>query len=368
VKRERGFTLIELMISLVVASLLVIMILSIFSRLSFSYKEQAQIVQIQQTLAAARAAFELDARQAGLEMSQGFKIAHDAPTYLLHSPIVQIDSSTGPDEIAFFYADPSTQAVVTSAGPATTITVDNATGFTTNQLVVLSTADTTTMVNPIDPTNDAKIATFDACVVQIQSIAGNSITFQTGGNWGVAGNAQCTNTAAGSTMMYGFVAHDWRLDPVRTTQGVLQMSPTGNLIPGLADFQDMAYDFTDIQTSIYFFDDDGIDTADPDTDGNRDWYSDNTQQTWTQPIALTSAFVPPIMMSISLVARNDRDVEGIFTAQTPNLTQTGNTANNMVGNHASVTLPSATDTRLQGNRIYRYITFQVDLRNMGVGR
>jgi hypothetical protein len=40
----------------------------------------------------------------------------------------------------------------------------------------------------------------------------------------------------------------------------------------------------------------------------------------------------------------------------------------MVGNHAAVALPSATDTTLQGKRIYRYVTFQVDLRNLGVGQ
>ena len=74
-------------------------------------------------------------------------------------------------------------------------------------------------------------------------------------------------------------------------------------------------------------------------------------------------------MTISLVPRTDRDVEGVFTSFTPNLVGTpGGTTNNMVVNHAAVALPSATDTTLQGKRIYRYVTFQVDLRNLGVGQ
>jgi hypothetical protein len=77
-------------------------------------------------------------------------------------------------------------------------------------------------------------------------------------------------------------------------------------------------------------------------------------------------------MSISLVARTDRDVEGISTARTPELTEAGlnplpwatccTRDNNPLGDHPGV------DLALQSPRIYRYITFQVDFRNLGVGR
>jgi hypothetical protein len=33
-----------------------------------------------------------------------------------------------------------------------------------------------------------------------------------------------------------------------------------------------------------------------------------------------------------------------------------------------VSLPSVTDPALMGSKIYRYVTFQVDFRNIGVGR
>ncbi|MGE3544739.1 MAG: hypothetical protein AB7L28_12450, partial [Kofleriaceae bacterium] len=132
--------------------------------------------------------------------------------------------------------------------------------------------------------------------------------------------------------------------------------------------QDQAYGVVDLQVATYYYDGNGTDTADPDTDGNRDWYSSEQQETNTNSIAVASSFLQPLVMSFSLVARTNATVEGIYTANSPALTVTSNTTNNTVGDRASVTLPSATDSALMGFRIYRYITFQVDLRNTGVGR
>ena len=81
----RGFTLIELMVALLVSSLLVGMILAIFSRMSLAYRGQQQIAGVQQVLAAARATIELDAKQAGLGIPQGFKTAMTGAT--MQSPV-----------------------------------------------------------------------------------------------------------------------------------------------------------------------------------------------------------------------------------------------------------------------------------------
>ncbi len=365
---QRGFTLIEMMIALVISSLLVGMILAIFMRMSLAYRGQQQVAGVQQVLTSARATFEIDAKMAGLEMAQGFKTTVDG---LKHSPVRVINSSTGPDQIAFFYGDPSIQAVVTNAATPITVNVDSSTGFAVADLVVMSTPDVTTTVNPINPTVDAKLTVFDACILKISAMTATSMTFATATPWGNATNNHCvTTTTANRTMIYKFVAHAYRIDPTvaRLPDGVLQMSPTGNLQVGVNDWQDLAFGFTDIQIATQFFDNDGIDTLDPDLDGNREWYSGANQQTLTTSVAYATAFVPPIEMSISLVARTDRDVEGIATAQTPMLRVASIIDNNLIGDRNSVTLPSSTDTALQGYRIYRYVTFQTDLRNMGVGR
>jgi len=394
---ERGFTLIELMVALVVSALLVGMILAIFSRMSLAYRGQQQIAGVQQVLAAARATIELDAKQAGYAMPQGFTVAF-APASV-QSPVQITDSNTGPDRIAFFYADPTGQAAITdvTGWPSTpAVTVDSTSGFTDGDLVVLSTADIPTLGNPNDPNSpptSAKLATYHACVLRIAPGGVNpgaaTLTFETLPPWGMLNSIHCTALVARpspanppanpppktmATMIYKFVAHAYRIDPdpARAAIGPLQGSLiTGGLLRSAADtWTDLAYGFTDLQTALQVYDhgSDPTDTLDQDSDGDREWYSDGTQDTMT---GAASPLISPdglLQMSISLVVRTDRDVEGIATAATPQLIDPAIPNNNTIGNHPSVPLPSATDPALQGARIYRYTTFLVDFRNLGVGR
>lgn len=368
-QRQGGFTLIELMISLLVSSLLVILLLGILGRMSFAFREKQQLTAVQQTLAGVHRALEYDAKQVGYALAQGFTIAADGSgaSAVKHSPLRIRNSATGPDEVAFFYADGSRGALVTSTGTPTTITVDSTEGFAVGDLVVLSTVDTNTMYNPISPVLDAKIAVYSACVVQIASLSSTEVTFAQGGDWGISNNAHCASTTANVTMMYGFVAHAWRIDPARPADGVLQLDDTGRLLAS-STFQDYAVGITDLQLATYFYDGDGVDTDDPGVDADRDWYSGADQDTLTADIAPTAAFVAPLVLSISVVARTPDNVEGIASSATPMLTESGNTDHNALGDRASVALPSATDPALGGHRIYRYATFVADLRNLGVGR
>jgi prepilin-type N-terminal cleavage/methylation domain-containing protein len=385
-RRQRGFTLIELMIALVVSSLLVGLILAIFSRMSLAYRGQQQIAGVQQVLAAARATIGLDAKQAGFAMSQGFTIAGTG-SGTLYSPVQIRNSSTGPDQIAFFYADATTQAVVTDATgwPSPTVTVDSTVGFAAGDLVVMSTADVGTQTNPINPDVDAKLATFDACILQIapggvRAGAPGTLTFSTVAPWGVVGSGHCKppvvwppapEATTLATMIYKLAAHAYRidLDPARAAIGPLQGSlVTGGLLGTAEDnWTDLAYGFTDIQTALQVYDGDGVDTPDPGTDGDREWYSGAMQETLTRSIVSPSTFVPPIEISVSLVARTDRDVEGVATAATPQLIDPAIPDNNTIGDHPSQVLPWAVDPSLPG-RVYRYTTFQIDFRNLGVGR
>ena len=80
-----------------------------------------------------------------------------------------------------------------------------------------------------------------------------------------------------------------------------------------------------------------------------------------------AAFKAPIQHSVSLVARTERDVEGLASASTPSLTVAGTEDHNTIGDRGPIALPSALPA-LAGNRLYRVATFQIDLRNLGVGR
>jgi hypothetical protein len=157
---------------------------------------------------------------------------------------------------------------------------------------------------------------------------------------------------------------------------MLQLSPTGDLA-GLNDWQDLAYGFTDIQVAIQFFELGDATNSDLqyDADPTRDFWSGDVMAQRLQPIVKTTMFFPqasplipiPIQLSMTLVARTDKNVEGIATGQTPRLMEVLHPINNRLGDHDTVILPSGSDPHLQGSRIYRYTTFQVDLRNLGVG-
>jgi hypothetical protein len=186
-------------------------------------------------------------------------------------------------------------------------------------------------------------------------------------------------------MLYKFVARAYRIDrsvPAKIPLGTLQQSQTGGLLGTASDnWTDLAYGFTDLQVALQIYDNDATDT-DGDGDPAREWYSSQAQQvlTRTQIPPVVPPLAVPLQMSISLVARTDRDVEGIATLQTPELTEVAlvpmvprpwaaccTRANNPIGDRPAIPLPSA-DPALTGTKIYRYVTFEVDFRNLGVGR
>jgi prepilin-type N-terminal cleavage/methylation domain-containing protein len=372
--RPRGFTLIELMVALLVSSLLVGMILAIFSRISLAYRGQQQIAGLQQVLAAARTTVELDAKQAGLGMPQGFKTAMTGATP--QSPIQVTNSSTNPDQIAFFYADTSTQAVITNTawpGPPPAAIIDPPGAFAVGDLVVLATASTSQA--PLNPGTDPDVATYDSCVLRVSAVAGATITFDTAAPWGAVPMTHCSTPVANRTMVYRFVANAYRINvttPVAAAFGALEQSQVGGLLGGNADkWTPLAYGFADIQTAVRVYDPAGTE-LDGDGDPLRNWYSGANQNAATR-LPTVPAGSLPVQMMITLVARTDRDVEGIATAATPELTGAASGAplnNNSLGDRPSTVLPVAQpwpDPLLPGNKIYRYTTFQVDFRNLGVG-
>jgi prepilin-type N-terminal cleavage/methylation domain-containing protein len=362
-RSQRGFTLIELMISLLISSLLVIMILSIFARMSFAFREQQQIVSVQQVLSAAQGAFDRDAKLAGLLMPQGFTLAADFTAgNIVRRPAVRVvNNTTAADEVGFYYADVDSMAIVAATTTPTFIamTVESNPGnLAPDDIVVVSSS--TTVASLIDPVNDPKVIEYEACILQVDAVTGSApavdITFKETGTWGRTNNDHCQGIPAeGRTTVARLVAHYWRIDTstsARAEIGVLQLDPTGAL-PSLtaSNFEDQAYGVVDLQLATYFYEADG-DNSDPNTD----------------PVAVATAFFPPLLMTVSLVARTHANVEGVYTRNYPTLTDPVYPDENAVGDRDTVTLPSTTDPSLMGFRIYRHITFQVDLRNMGVGR
>jgi prepilin-type N-terminal cleavage/methylation domain-containing protein len=409
--RQAGFTLIEIMIALVVSTLLVAMIIGIFTSMSAAYRTQQQVAELQQVLQAAEVTVEADLRAAGFRCAQGFTWAGGGNVLV---PALSITDGGGgpqqPDQIAIFYGDPSSQANVTSTLPSgggalTSVTVDAVDPTWQNgDLVLLSVATNASSVSP-DPSyppeqvalgdttdGNAQIPVFAACVLQIQSTTGNTVNFMTSGMWGTGTNSHCTYDLVGGVtdpphspalqqdathpaMLYKFVAHAYRIDPNRKDLSVFQQSPSGGLVAN--DWTDLGIGFTDFQIASRWYEFGAVDNADSDTDGYRNWYSDGTQSLRSAASAHFSVdsthLLSALQVSISFVVRTTRPVtDGTVTAATPQLRDPANVGANDIGNAPPVQLAGVTDSsrpqELRGNNIYRYATLKVDTRNLGVGR
>lgn len=408
---QGGFTLIEIMVSLVISSLLVAMILSIFATMSAAYRTQQQVAELQQILQAAEATVEADLRQAGWRCPQGFFYGGGGAA--IQPSLLITDGGTGPqapDQIAFFYGDPSAQAGVMSVVtvPFTSLLVDSPDRFAPGDVVLLVVqgANALATVNseggavrpPEEPATidlnqkSGNLPEYYSCTLQVAGIAGNTITFSTALPWGSAGNNHCTlpaskSTGAASVMLYRFVARAYRIDPTRKNLSVFQRSTSGGLIAN--DWQDLGLGFTNFQIASRWYEQFqppgtaivGVDNADNDTDPWRNWYSGTLQTTRsTQSAGFytddPNAWVAALQVSVSFVVRTTRPVvDGTVTAATPailDVTNPGNLNFNDIGDSPAVTLAGVADAsrpvELRGNNIYRYATIKIDTRNLGVGR
>lgn len=394
-RRQRGFTLLEVLISLVVSAMLVGMILSIFSRMTLAYRGQQGVAELQQILAAGQNMIERDLRMAGNQMPEGFWISADTS---LHYPVEITNDADGfgPDELRIFYADTGAQARIDlingrtvtnqvlpgpSFDPLRTVTVDDPGDFTAGDVVVLSRSL---------KDQEAAGVKYYACVVQIETIAGNVLNIDGAGNWGTATNRHCDFVRQGaeteSHMVYRFRARGYRIDHNRRDLAVLQFSPSAGMFD---DWQDLAVGFTDLQVASRW-DDTGVlaeagDTNDLDTDATREWYSDITQTAKTNPIvaeAVDDQYEPTgydatvraqmVGLRVSLVVRTHSKVDVVPSQRTPALVDPARVGNNDLGDRPSVQLEGVPDAsrpvELRGEHVYRYATIGVDLRNMGVGR
>jgi prepilin-type N-terminal cleavage/methylation domain-containing protein len=369
---QRGFTLIELMVALAISTILVMMVLSVFSRMSMAYRRQQQVASLQVILSAGQNMLAQDARQAGFQVANGFRLA-SAPG-VLQLPVRIVNSSTAADEIRFYSADATVQAKLDS-GPwplASVFTVD-ANQFINGELAVIVNVDTTTGSTAVTTASGSVtrvVPLFRACVVRILSGTANTLTLDTAAPWGDGTNSQCYEVknahnavvGSGQTMFYRFRARAYRLDPTRTALGVLQLSPSGALVAN--DWQDLGVGFTDLQVAARMFL--TSNATDPDLDGRvqYNWFSGAAMQTNTAPFTAATTGANTTFritrLSLSLVARTDSTVDGVATAATPSFLEVGRVDNNQLGDRAAMDVSA-------DNRIYRYTTNRLDMRNTGAG-
>jgi prepilin-type N-terminal cleavage/methylation domain-containing protein len=363
---QRGLTLIELMIAMVVSSLLVGFIFAIHSRMSLAYRSQSSVTEVQQVVRMAKDMIVRDVRAAGYMMPRGLQVSAPvvAGSPMITSPrispiIVRNDpDGIGPDSIHLFYADPSAAARITGIPAAPTeapVTNDSifydTMGLFQEGLAVI-----------VGPPSAAGVYE-RTCLVWLTGAAPGMLFFNTGPRpYNTATNDHCIfgsppeSIITSGSMIYRAIANAYRIDPTRMAAAVLQISRTGGLED---DWEDIGFGFTDLQIARRYVeqtDSDG--DLDLDGDPRADWYSG------TVAPPLTARLTD---VNISIVARTFRQVTGVGTSETPALMNPTNVNHNSLGDSPSIPLAGVPDAarpvQHRGNHVYRWISERVDIRN-----
>lgn len=367
---ESGFTLVELMVAMVVASIVVWAVLANQVRMMSAYRREDGIATVRSTLAAAKNQIATDIRMAGYLMPDGIKTVAGGSLVLVPPFAVDNDAAgDGPDSIRMLYADAARTAHVLSFGSDNQfVDVDGVGSFAVGQLAAL--VNPKLIADPLGGT--AKIATYDACLVKITAVtaSANQIAIaSSGAPYNNSTNSQCADVVGATlseapkseTLIVGFVAKSYRIDPARRAVGALQVSPTGALAGD--DYTDIGIAFVDLQVaSRYVEPGDAVD-VDGDGDGTLDWYSSTDQEpTGVRPAGSVAS------ISVSFLMRTGEMTTGVVTQSTPALSQTP-LAHNAIGDVEAIDLsatPMASRPEAyRGDYLYRVITTQVDARNLG---
>ncbi len=388
---QRGFSLIELMVSMAVAAIAVGFIFRIYATSSVAYRTQSQVAELQQALRTAKQTIAGELRKAGY-FASAVNTAVDTGTggtspptmtgtcaskhtssgttgggaaAFSTPPVKIINSSTGPDEIHIAYADTNCMARIANGPNFTAAVTQVANGA---QLSCFADGDVLVAVRLSDGACGSKRGW--GCTLKVTGFAGGSgpnpkLQHNPGGSgspFNQPGNKQCEHIATdwsdGQTAFVKMRVEGYRIKP-NDRRGVLQYSATAG---ALNDWQDLAFGFVDMQFAVQVFEDGDVTDADGDGNGAYDWYSGENMENLTGEL---------LQVRMSLVARTVAEIEGPGTLRTPALDGDGDPDNNPVGDRASVLIADYQSTPTSpyyGNFSYRMVSTVVDLRNLGVGR
>lgn len=427
---ERGLTLIELMISLLVASLLVGFVFSVHVSLSGGYRSQATVSDLQQKARAARDLLTQSIRTAGFHVTS-FQTAHNRPYGVVNAgprpygPVQIVDNVDGDangaeaDGLRVYETDPSRVNTIASYDSATnTFALSDVSQFEVDDIVAIVQQN----IADIDADGEAE-AVFRVCVAQVTDVvnAGMGLEFAETSDWnsmnssadetdletncsdldfvGIDATINAASFAdnAPNWTIEAWKARSFRIDPgvdsgdqaTRQSWGILQVNESGELSPNPqpTDWTSLDIGFADLQLASRYWepcDSVGNLTQDADGDGDpqRDWYSsvnqadDDPALNGVFPDALcsngTASPAPSLVqVSVSITVKSNGEVTSAPTKTAPAPTPTAGTAdNNAFGNHSApeLDLPAASrSVRYRGDFVLRWTSAIVDTRNLGVG-
>ncbi len=377
---QAGMTLVELMIAMVIASIVIVFLFSIQTRMSRAYHGQSTVAEINQNLQAAKQMLVGEIRMAGyglgaaglLGTSPAVKVALGSPDPVRGFLVENDVYADGNDSFRVIYGVPTGEAMVDTLDiGGTVLTLSGAAPiYAANEPVILSSQTA-------------------SCLVAITSVAAGPPAVLQLGAAGVpynnGANAHCVDikTAlinAEVVTIQRFVMRSYQIDPNREESGFLQQK---HGVGGI--WVDLGVGFTNMQLAQRFYEEgDGNDRDNlptPGADAERDWYSSDNQ---VEGHASRPANAVLIQASLSIEARSPHGTRGAAASTTtPAFTDLGNVDHNPIGDwgvactgantdpcgiHLSATPDASRPNRYKGEFIYRYSRSIIDLRNMGVGR
>jgi len=388
--RQAGFTLIELMVGLVVASIAVGFIFRIYATSAVAYRSLSQVAEVMQSLRTAKQTMTKELRTAGLYaryvntlVNTGtaghIETGGTAPgSVFMYNPIQVVNSNSSSDELRIIYGDPNTQVLVPTTAVAfatspTAVTVASTAGFAAGNLVIA-----------VHTTDNGVAVRGAGCLLKLTAVTPTVLTYDaSGAPYNSATNPHCWHLGSNSV---GPVVHadkwndgkviimkakvrSYRIKP-SDARGVLQMSETQGQSN---DWQDLAFGFVDMQFALQVYEPAAADAADADgfNGGAIDWYSGSNLSTLVLNDSTAATGKEVLQARVNLLARTIAEVEGVGTTVTPSMLGDSTKPNsNPIGDHDSVTISSISNTAspYYGNYSYRMVGTVVDLRNLGIGR
>jgi prepilin-type N-terminal cleavage/methylation domain-containing protein len=370
--RQAGFTLIELMVAVSIASVAIYFIFTSYSRLSVAMHSQSRIAEVEQTVTSANDLMTRDLRAAGYLTSAlvGVNPGLIPAGQLGPIRVTNGGGGYGSDLIILSYADLSSSAIIPKGSkpkkPSSETPVQypppwsaaNPPFYVGEILVAVRIGGNPALLGK-------------SCIIQVTQLnAGPKIQHNPGLGAGINSptTKECDNIASGwsdgHTVFAKYGAHAYRIRP-NDPRGILEVSPTGGLAaiinPANSDWQPLAMGVVDLQVALNV-----LDTA----TGVKTWYSGDNMNT-----VLDGTLFPTHVltdMHVTIVARTTAEVAGPGTTTLPAISDPLNLNNNSLGDRPAIaltsTLTSDPNQPYFGNNAYRWTSTMVDMRNVGVGQ
>jgi hypothetical protein len=360
---EAGFTVVEFLVTTVLAAISAAFIFGIHSKLSLVQRSASTLVQSQQTLRAGVDYISRDLRSAGFRTST-FRSSAGLPAVSATTDLIAVSVrnnafNTGADLLRIYYADNAALGQVVRGGagwdPSGTV-VTNIANFAVGDLVVA-----TRLADP---------QTASGCVLKLTSIDPVSLRLghnATGAPWNTSTNDQCSYLAPtwndGATFFLKFVARAYRIRP-GDPRGVLQVSPSGEFIAD--DWQNLVLGVVDMQVALRIYQQGDANDEDGDGDLEREWISADNMNTPGLPAANRDL----LGVRLSLVTKNSAG-EQSAASELPrvyDVTMPRQFNGMSDENTAAQVAQAAIDTSpYHGANTFRVGSIVVDMRNMGRG-